>query len=174
MMVHTQRENTDSAAEVPSANGEALFFEAKELLAAEYEAADLHIEAQQIRDYEQEDGDGDQAIIMTAMAKVIAQRDAAMSMVLPEAGQRFAKALQSIDAQISDTMATKAENFLLRNSLSQIARMKLFPDDKINRTTLQAAIAIARKACQPVEPSSETAEGEAASPICTKTNPTGE
>ena len=30
-------------------------------------------------------------------------------------------------------------------ALGQIARMKLFPDDIINRTTLQAAIALARK-----------------------------
>lgn len=47
--------------------------------------------------------------------------------------------------------ALRAENERLRAALGQIGRMKLVPDDIMNRTTLLAAIQIARAAshCEP-------------------------
>lgn len=47
---------------------------------------------------------------------------------------------------------------VLETALRQIGRMKLFPDDKINRMTLLAAIRLAERAMQP----SDEAAGVAA------------
>lgn len=44
---------------------------------------------------------------------------------------------------------------VLETALRQIGRMKLFPDDKINRMTLLAAIRLAERAMQPSDNADE-------------------